>query len=132
MRLLVDTNLFLEVLLTQARSDESRTVLENRAGHELFVCDFAVHSIGLLLFRRRQHEVFRKFLQDVIGDAGVAVISLTAQELDSLVEVAARFNVDFDDAYLYRIAIKHGLRIMSYDADLDRTAEGRLLPAEVL
>jgi hypothetical protein len=29
MRLLVDTNLFLEVLLSQARADESRTFLEN-------------------------------------------------------------------------------------------------------
>jgi hypothetical protein len=62
--------------------------------HQLFVCDFALHSIGLLLFRRKQHEVFREFLQDVIGDAGVAVVSLTPQELDSLADVAAGFNLD--------------------------------------
>jgi uncharacterized protein len=132
MRLLVDTNLFIEVLLGQAHADEARTLLENLKGHQLFVCDFALHSIGLLLFRRKQHEVFRQFLQDIITRAGIVMVSLTAPELDSLVDVTGRFNLDFDDAYHYCTAVKHGLKIVSFDADFDRTVEGRLLPANAL
>jgi hypothetical protein len=53
MKLLVDTNVFLEILLSDSRSDEARELLENSNGHELFVSDFALHSIGLLLLRRK-------------------------------------------------------------------------------
>ncbi|HMD85437.1 MAG TPA: PIN domain-containing protein [Terriglobia bacterium] len=132
MRLLVDTNLFIEVLLSQVGASEARTFLENRKGHELFVSDFALHSIGLLLFRRKQHHFFRQFLQDLTAGAGIAVVSLTAQEMDTLIDVAGKFNLDFDDAYQSSTAIRHRLRIVSFDADFDHTPEGRLLPADVL
>jgi predicted nucleic acid-binding protein len=132
MRLLVDTNLFIEVLLNQVSAGEARTFLENRKGHDLFVTDFALHSIGLLLFRQKQHQVFRQFLQDMMGGVGIGMVSLTAREMDSLVGLAAKFNLDFDDAYQYSAAIRHGLKIVSFDADFDRTTEGRLLPTDVL
>jgi len=132
MRLLVDTNLFIEVLLHQVSAGEARTFLENRKGHDLFVTDFALHSIGLLLFRQKQHQVFRQFLQDMMGGVGIGMVSLTAREMDSLVGLAAKFNLDFDDAYQYSAAIRHGLKIVSFDADFDRTTEGRLLPTDVL
>jgi predicted nucleic acid-binding protein len=132
MRLLVDTNLFIEVLLNQVSAGEARTFLENRKGHDLFVTDFALHSIGLLLFRQKQHQVFRQFLQDMMGGVGIGMVSLTAREMDSLVSLAAKFNLDFDDAYQYSAAIRHGLKIVSFDADFDRTTEGRLLPTDVL
>jgi predicted nucleic acid-binding protein len=132
MRLLVDTNLFIEVLLNQVSACDARTFLENRKGHELFVSDFALHSIGLLLFRHKQHQVFRQFLHDVIDRVGIGMVSLSAPEMDALVNAAAKFNLDFDDAYQYSAATTHGLRIVSFDADFDRTTEGRLLPADVL
>jgi uncharacterized protein len=131
MRLLVDTNLFIEALLNQVSAGEARTFLENRSGHELFVADFALHSIGLLLFRHKQHQVFRHFLQDILGAVGIRLVSLTAEEMYSLADLAAKFNLDFDDAYQYSASIRHGLRIVSFDADFDRTPEGRLLPADV-
>ena len=132
MRLLVDTNIFIEVLLNQASARDARTFLENRKGHQLYVSDFALHSIGLLLFRHNQHEAFRQFLRDVIDRAGIGMVSLGAPEMDALVEVAAKFNLDFDDAYQYSAANRHGLKIVSFDADFDRTTEARLLPANVL
>ena len=132
MRFLVDTNLFIEVLLNQVNAGEARTFLENSKGHELFVSDFALHSIGLLLFRHKQHQVFRQFLQDVIGRVGIGLVSLSAPEMDAVVDGAAKFNLDFDDAYQHSLALRHGLKIVTFDADFDRTTEGRLLPANVL
>ena len=132
MRLLVDTNLFIEVLLNQVSAGEARTFLENRKGHDLFVTDFALHSIGLLLFRQKQHQVFRQFLQDMMGGVGMGMVSLTAREMDSLVGLAAKFTLDLDDAYQYSAAIWHWLKIGSFDADFDRTTERRLLPTDVL
>ena len=132
MRLLVDSNLFIEVLLNQASAGEARAFLANRKGHELFVTDFALHSIGLLLFRQKQHQVFRQFLQDMLGEVGIEMVSLLALEMDSLAGLAAAFSLDFDDAYHYCTAIRRGLKIVSFDADFDRTPEGRLVPTDVL
>jgi len=132
MRLLVDTNLFIEVLLNQASSREARAFLENPKGHEIFVTDFALHSIGLLLFRQKKSEVFRQFLEDMVGGMGAGMVTLAAQEMIFLADVAARFKLDFDDAYQYTAAPRHGLRIVSFDSDFDRTSEGRLLPTDVL
>jgi len=132
MKLLVDTHIFIEILLNQAKANEARTFLENRKGHELFVSDFALHSIGLLLFRHKQYVVFRQFLQDLVYRVGVVEVSLTTPEMDAVVDLAAKFGMDFDDAYQYGAALKHGLKIVNFDADFDRTSEGRLLPAAVL
>jgi hypothetical protein len=131
MRLLVDTNLFIEVLLNQAKAGEARTLLENRKRHELFVSDFALHSVGLLLFRYGQEHVFRQFLED-IARVGIQMVSLTAPEMCPVVDGAAKFKLDFDDAYQYSASQRNGLKIVSFDADFDRTSEGRLLPANVL
>ncbi len=132
MKLLLDTNIFLEVILDQERANEARTLLSEVEGHEFFISDYSLHSIGLLLFRRGKHEVFRQFLKDMILNVGVAVITLSAQEMESLIEVAQRFNLDFDDAYQYAVAERYGLTIVSFDADFDRTERGRKMPGDLL
>ena len=132
MKLLLDTNIFLEVILDQERANEARTLLSEVEGHEFFISDYSLHSIGLLLFRRGKHEVFRQFLRDMILGVGVAVIALSAQEMESLIEVAQRFNLDFDDAYQYAVAERYGLTIVSFDADFDRTERGRKVPKDLI
>jgi len=66
--------------------------------------DYSLHSIGLLLFRSGQHEIFRQFLIDMILEAGVTIIALSAQEMEGVIQVAQRFGLDFDDAYQYAVA----------------------------
>ena len=132
MKLLLDTNIFLEVILDQERANEARTLLSEVEGHEFFISDYSLHSIGLLLFRRGQHEVFRQFLKDMILGVGVAVIALSAKETEGLIQVAQRFGLDFDDAYQYAVAKRYGLTIISFDSDFDRTERGRKTPEDLL
>ena len=132
MKLLLDTNIFLEVILDQERANEARTLLSEIEGHEFFISDYSLHSIGLLLFRRGQHEVFRQFLKDMILGVGVAVIALSAKETEGLIQVAQRFGLDFDDAYQYAVAKRYGLTIISFDSDFDRTERGRKTPKDLL
>lgn len=61
MRLLVDTNIFLEILLEQNRAEEAKDLLRKVDQHDFFISDFALHSVGLLLLRQRKPEVFRQF-----------------------------------------------------------------------
>ncbi len=65
-------------------------------------------------------------------NAGMTVASVPAEDLQSVADVALRFNLDFDDAYQYVIAEKFNLTIVSFDSDFNRTERGRKTPAEVL
>ena len=129
---MLDTNIFLEVILGQERADEARTLLSKVEEHEFFVSDYSLHSVGLLLFRRGKHEIFRRFLKDMILDPGVVVITLSAQEMERLIDVAQRFNLDFDDAYQYAVAERYDLTLVSLDSDFDRTERGRKVPKDLL
>ena len=132
MRVLIDTNVFLEVILEQEKAEEARTFLEKIEEHEFFISDYALHSIGLLLFRRKQHDVFQQFVEDMMLNAGLKMISLFPGNMQDLIYAARRFSLDFDDAYQYATAEKYNLTLVSFDSDFDRTEWGRKTPGEVL
>ncbi len=53
------------------------------------------------------------------------MVSLNAEELTTVIDTAASFALDFDDAYQYSIAEKYESTIVSFDSDFDRTTRGR-------
>ena len=132
MRLLLDTNIPLEVMLGQAKEGEWRALLAEGAKHRLFISDFALHSIGSVLFRRRQYGLFREFLTDMIESGVLETVRLESADLASCTGPGETFQLDFDDAYQYVAAKKHDLVLVSFDADFDRTDRGRKTPAQVL
>lgn len=131
-QLLMDTNIFLEVILEQEKAEEAQALLAKTEEHELFISDYSLHSIGVLLFRRRQHEVFGQFVKDMMLSAGLIMISLPGKDMEAIIDAARRFNLDFDDAYQYVAAEKHNLTLVSFDSDFDHTERGRKTPAQVL
>jgi hypothetical protein len=132
MRYLIDTNIFLEILLNQSHADEAKDFLRKADQHDFFVSDFALHSIGLILLRRGKGETFRQFLTDIIVNVGIVELSLSPVELDDVVDATVSFKLDFDDAYQYAIAERYGLVIVSFDSDFDRTAKGRVRPMTIM
>lgn len=131
MRLLIDTNIFLEVLLEQEKAEEARQLLNKTDEHDFFASDFGVHSIGLLLFRRNQEGAFQRFLGDMFHTAGVNLAALRPGQMGLVVRAAQQFALDFDDAYQYAVAEDYGLTIVSFDTDFDRTIRGRRTPAQL-
>jgi predicted nucleic acid-binding protein len=131
-RFLLDTSIFLEILLAQARSEEARELMENTEEHIFFTTDFAVHSIGCKLFERRQHDQFLAFLNETVINGAVDTLSLGLDDMGRLAEASRMFALDFDDAYQYAAAEENGLTIVSFDSDFDRTERGRKTPADLL
>ncbi len=129
---LVDTNVFLEILLDQENADNAERFLRETSPSELAVSDFSVYSIGIILFRQKKHGVFREFVEDVLLRGGLSLLRLTPFDFESLVEASRKFNLDFDDAYQYTLARKYGLRIVSYDSDFDATDIGRITPLQAM
>jgi len=132
MRLLIDTNIFLEVILDQEKAGDAKSLLTRNEEHDFFITDFSLHSIGLLLFGRKQHDAFRQFLIDMIQKAGMRIINLSTGDMELLIKSAERFSLDFDDAYQYAISEKYDLTMVSFDSDFDRTRRGRKRPVDFL
>ena len=131
MKLLLDTNIFLEIILDQERASESKNLLVRTDQHNFYLSAYSLHSIGLLLFRRNQHQAFQEFVSDVILDGGVGVLSLASYEIGDVVQAAQKFNLDFDDAYQYALAVNAKADLVSFDKDFDRTDLICKVPADV-
>lgn len=131
MRLLIDTSVFLEIILGQERAPEAQSLLSRVQEHQFFISVFGLHSIGLLLFRKKRHETFRQFLSDMIVQMGARVVSLAIEDMESVLAAAQDFGLDFDDSYQYAVAEKLRLTLVSFDGDFDRTARGRKTPEQV-
>jgi uncharacterized protein len=130
--LLADANIWLELLLDQARADEVRRFLDDVPLKELAITEFSICAIGLLLTRARRDDLFIKFASDILLDTGITRIALDGRALRETVTARKRFGLDFDDAYQYVAAEKYDLTLVSFDADFDRTERGRKTPAEVM
>lgn len=129
---LVDTNVWLERFLEQEKAEEVRDFLNQMPSDQLCLTDFALHSIGIVLSRLGKREAFVRFVRDAFVDGAVTLVRLDPEDMEALVQIMERDNLDFDDAYQYRAAEKYGLVIVSFDSDFDRTALGRKTPAQVL
>lgn len=73
MTFLVDTNVFLEILLSQDKKEHCKMFLDDNIGI-LNITDFSFHSIGVILFRYAKEDIFQKFIEDVIPN--IQLISL--------------------------------------------------------
>ena len=129
---LIDTNVWLERLLDQEKSEETGRFLGQVPSEQLFLTDFSLHSIGIVLTRLKRMEVLTQFIQDAFIEGSAVLVNLDPKDIQRLVEIMKQFDLDFDDAYQYTSAEKHNLILVSFDADFDRTKRGRKVPESVL
>ena len=129
---LLDTNIWLERLLGQEQAEIAAELLDALSPSDMCMTDFTLHSIGVICNRLKQRDVFVKFVDDVLIDTGVVLVSIPANKMKRVVEIMDRFRLDFDDAYQYVAAEIEDATIVSFDKDFDKTEQGRLTPMQVL
>lgn len=111
---LVDTNVFLEILLGQDAKEKSKAFLqEHRA--DIHISDLSLHSIGIILFREKQVDVLQRFIHDVLPH--VTVLSLSRSSYSEVIETARRYDLDFDDSYQLCLAKNNSLAVVTMDND---------------
>ena len=121
---LVDTNVFLEILLKRDKREDCKKFLDNNIGN-LNITDFSLHSIGVILFRYGKEEVFRKFVEDIMPN--IKLLSLPMEQYREVVNVRKSLNLDFDDAYQYSVAKYYGLKVITMDRDFERIKDLEIL-----
>ena len=129
---LVDTNVWLERLLDQERSEEVGNFLAQMPAAELAMTDFTLHFLGIILTRLGQADALLRFVDDVFVDGGVTLVSVRPDSLRHDVDAMPRFSLDFDDAYQYVAAQQAGATVIRLDADFDRTDRRRRTPGEAM
>ena len=122
---LVDSNVFLEGLLKQQKANEVKYFFEKNTLDKLFISDFSLHSIGIILISLNDKDTFRFFIKDMIL-SGIRVLSINPEKMLNIIDNSNRFNLDFDDAYQYTIAKNYDLKLVSLDKDFDKTDIKRL------
>lgn len=132
MNYLIDTNVWLERLLNQTRSEEVRRFLEVIPSDELLITDFSLHSIGVIFSRLKRFNEFLVFVSDLFVDGSVSVVSIFPHEIKSMNDSINNFQLDFDDAYQYATAEKYDVQLVSFDSDFNRTKRGKKFPGEIL
>src|SRR3972149_588508 len=68
---IVDTNIWLELLLEQEKEADVRQFFQSINSPSLSITDFSLYSIGIILTKLKKYEVFEDFLSDTIEDSGV-------------------------------------------------------------
>ncbi len=87
---LVDNNVWLERLLDQDKSDQVGRFLNDVSPRDLFITDFAFHSICVILTRLARTEVLLDFVQDVFVEGAVNVVSIKPSDTRALLEAIDR------------------------------------------
>ena len=124
---LIDSNVFLEALLKQEQFIKAQQFLESNKPSSLYVTDFTLHSIALLLLKNKKATLLETFINEVIIDR-IQVLSIETNNLITVIENARKFNTDFDDAYQYTVAKKYKLAVVTFDKDFDKTDIKRIEP----
>lgn len=118
--LLVDTNIFLEILLNQSKKEDCKDFLASNEGN-LFITDFSLHSIGVILFKNNKEKVFSRFIEDVLPR--VNLITLSERNYKKLSTSKKDFDLDFDDAYQLNVALENKLKIATMDRDFEKVSK---------
>jgi len=128
---LVDTNVWLERLLDQDKSEEVNRFLDRIPSEQLFITDFSFHSIGIILVRLTKTQLLTEFVNDLFVNGAVNLIHLDHHDIQRVISCIEETGLDFDDAYQYVAAEKSNFILVSFDSDFDTTERGKKTPGEV-
>jgi predicted nucleic acid-binding protein len=129
---LVDTNIWLELLLNQEKSEVVSEFLRIIPPTQLFVSDFAIHSIGVILSRLKKLDTLNLFLNDLFINGQIEQISLEPLDLIDVAYNIKKYNLDFDDSYQFTLAEKFAMTLVTFDKDFKVVGLKKKTPQEII
>jgi predicted nucleic acid-binding protein len=130
---LIDTNIFLEVLLGRAEKEECKKLLrELRDGRKsAIITDFSIHSIIVIMDGLGRLNALKTFLLSLLAYKGLHIHNTTIVDEVKAVEIATKQNLDMDDAIQYSSALSiNAEAIISFDKHFDNLQIPRLEPLQ--
>jgi len=131
-RYLVDTNVWLERLLDQEKSVIASKFFDLVPTDSLFVSDFSIHSIGVILSRLKKYDIFETFINDLFINGQIELLSLDSSDLLEVIGNIQKYKLDFDDSYQFSVAQKYDLTIITFDKDFNAKGIKKKTPDEIV
>lgn len=131
-RYLVDTNVWLERLLDQNKSLIASRFFDLIPTEQLFVSDFSIHSIGVILSRLKKLDVFERFIDDLFINGQLEQLSLDVIDLLNVAMNIKKYKLDFDDAYQFSIAQKYDMTLITFDKNFNIKGIKKNTPDEIV
>jgi len=131
---LVDTNIFLEILLGQTKKEECERFLEllRKGKKSGIVTDFTIHSIMVTMYNFGNLNGLRIFLSSLAAYKGLRIYHTTMSDEVNATEFAVQNRLDIDDAIQYASAL--GLKaeaIVSFDKHFNNLKIARKEPTQI-
>lgn len=117
MKYLLDTNIFLEILLNQERAGECKKFITDNE-NVICISDFALHSIGVILFRNNHQKVYSSFLENFISE--LYILTLDKNSYYEIAKISEEYKLDFDDSYQLTVASEFNLSLITLDKDFNK------------
>lgn len=130
--LLIDTNIFLELLLGQKKADDCEKFLEKLSEGELgaIVTKFTIHAIEAIL---NDPDLILLFLRNLQNSIGIDIYDTTIEDEMAASMLMKKIGLSFDDSLQYYTAKKLGVEaIVSYDKHFDKTDLQRKEPSDFI
>lgn len=128
---LLDTNIWLELLLDQEKAIEVKEFLNFIKDSEIYISSFSLYSICIFLSKLQKYDTLVKFIKDLTVN-NVEIININLFEINNLIEIEKIYDLDFDDAFQYYVSESNKLILISYDKDFDKTPQGRIIPGNIM
>ncbi len=114
---LIDTNIFLEILLEQDQADKWVNFFEriNQQNQICLVTSYTLHSIETILSKLDRLNILAAFLEDLIEHKNIRIFQTSIEDELAIVEDMPKLKLDFDDTLQYYVAKKFQATIVSYD-----------------
>jgi predicted nucleic acid-binding protein len=129
---LLDTNIWLENLLSQAKAREVFRLITEIDSAQLSISHFSLHSIGVILGRRHRTVALDQFVSDLFVHGRVSLRTILPVEFTTISTAMLSQRLDFDDPYQYVITKRDNLTLVSFDMDFDHTDLQRQTPTQIL
>ncbi len=131
---LIDTNIFLEVLLGRKNKDECISLFRmiERGEVKAFTTSFVIHSIEVIMDNFKKINELRIFLEVIAEFKGLEIYSTDIKDEILAIDMM-KGGLDFDDALQSYIATKLGAKIVSFDKHFDKVRGlERLIPKDIV
>jgi predicted nucleic acid-binding protein len=132
--ILVDTNIFLEVLLGRKKADECAQLLNRMSSGEVegVVTRFSVHAIEAMLGDKSE-EKLTAFLRGLEQTHRLTVHDTSTEDEVAVSLLKGKIGRDFDDSLQFYVAKKLGAQsIVSFDGDFDGLDIPRREPKDIV
>ena len=125
--MIIDTNIFLEVLLNQEKCEGCSTFLRGilEGGREGFITTFSIDSIVIsMLNNKAGNEKVNVFLSSLVKYKGLRFYQVKISDRIKALKLMKIYNLDYEDALILQSAISTGSEeIVSFDKHFDKIKE---------